>query len=853
MAEPAKKYSSEVCSLENQWKLPEGSTSTESGICSSSFQTELAPLDLYQKPAAEIPICWNNAPSGNEKYFSEKPILSIENLKASIVPREANVREIFYVLTTLGPILTYSYYLGHNKFRVTQRFQSGSDLTVEAEIDARRNVTIIEAKFTDRSGFAPKQTSVPITKLEGRALFSFSTPGAPLVESFTVVEPRQGDVATNARLLLAPNQPENFFQSLDPETIRRFVSPTVSTANPQAVHAELEMSKGLNLGDPGTLRKWLIYLDNGDVVRVLVEQHHTGRGSYEVQRAWVFHLETAGEKGITSIRQIDLTAELVSLKGGSKAKAANEPTYQLIEKDKGAYPYSIRFQLTATDNGSGDNRVVLTNNVLVEQKVNRSVSREESHDLANHLGLLDSTQGILLEPTPETLRLMSQSPTDQSATLRFHGEIGGLIISPEDPLEISGSFTGNRFIPTANQSALALVYPEGAVEPKLLEVQISVQTSGNFTIVVPRHKPSGEKQKPLRASIFLVDSIFGIGTSENEVKKRLTQIIQDSMIKKEKTATKILPEETALSNAEKAVEIFQQDLLDIIDGENLLTSQDSIDPLLQDLARRPAESSSEMRDLAEFYLAGDISRIYQHLKELVSNDLLDSKAFNEILLPLFHGVEERLLLTSFSETRFPAVAGPVCQKLEKEEEVAVLISRTPEAPEEEVCEEPDVSPASKQQRLSREEADQRVKEAEAEFKKDLLETIDDRSKSRPLRLHGNPRDDQTRGAISLVKGHPYNPELKGWVLAIEELYDLDKNNRDRILWRFLYEYSREKSEQIHYSSLESMATRALAEVFREDQLREQQLTELKKKSEEKEKKTREETKERIEALMRDGI
>ncbi len=505
MTDPAKKYSSELCSLENQWTLPEGFTSMEPGICSSSFQTELSPLDLYQKPAAEIPICWDNAPSGNEKYFSEKPILSIEHLKASIVPGEANVREIFYVLTTLGPILTYSYYLGRNKFRVTQRFQSGSDLTIEAEIDARRNVTISDAKFTDRSGFAPKQTSVPVNKLEGRALFSFSTPGAVLVESFTVDEPRQGDVATNARLLLAPNQPEKFFTSLDPETIRRFTSLPASSANPRAIHAELEMSKGLNQGAPGTLRKWLIYLDNGDVVRVLVKQLHHGRGKYEVERVWVFHQEPPVEGKFATIRQIDLTAELISERGGSKAKAAHEPTYQLIEKDNDTYPYSIRFQLTATDDGKGDNRVILTSNVSVEQSGNLSASKECGQDLANHQGVLDSTQGILLEPTSETLRLMSQSPTDQSAILRFHGQIGGLIISPEDPLEISGSFTGNRFIPTADQSALALVYPEGAVEPKLLEVQISLQPSGNFTIVVRRNKPSGEKQKPLRASIISVD------------------------------------------------------------------------------------------------------------------------------------------------------------------------------------------------------------------------------------------------------------------------------------------------------------------------------------------------------------
>lgn len=526
------------CDIKDQPDVPEWATAsnpqTNSDQSNLSSRKEQLPFDLYQKQAENFPICWEINPPGNKRYFGQRPLFSIENFRATIAPGEVNPSEIFYVITALGTILTYSRYFGSQQFKTTQRFQSGNALRIDGGFDSKRNITVREASFTDYSASPPINLPVTVQKLHGKGLFSFTIPGiAVLKESFTIDEPRQGDVATSPRVLLAPNQPHDFFLPLQPEEAAQqfFTKPkSMDGITPRPDHVELEVQKGTNKREQAILRKWLIYLDNGDVVRVHLKQDHHGEGNYEISRASVLVLSSDASPAINSI---PLSIYQISQKGSGSKSATNTPTFELRGNN---YPYLIRFQLTATGNGNTEDRIITTDHVsvLVNPRTNNNFSLDLSRPL-NLQGVLKlGKKGVALTPTPDQLGKLIVTPPElgKLVTLDLHGTIGNLSISPLSPFQIKGRFLNREgkpvFVPelgtgSHDQKIKVLVYDEEArALPVSLEVSI-VKAGEQYNLEVDYGSDplTPHVYQTLTAPFQNLESI-GIGSTPKLVTDRLT-------------------------------------------------------------------------------------------------------------------------------------------------------------------------------------------------------------------------------------------------------------------------------------------------------------------------------------------
>ncbi len=160
------------------------------------------------------------------------------------------------------------------------------------------------------------------------------------------------------------------------------------------------------------------------------------------------------------------------------------------------------------------------------------------------------------------------------------------------------------------------------------------------------------------------------------------------------------------------------------------------------------------------------------------------------------------------------------------------------------------SPAVEIERKAREAMKtRRVEEAQTAFRESLRQEIAKIPESSKPTLV----DTHIQRAISLIKSHPYDPALKGWVLTIEEMYQDSSQNRNLFLHEVISLYVKSEQKTENDSSVEKLVLSGLRRIYRQERAQTEHLERLRTRASEREKEAREEMEKRVEALMRDGI
>lgn len=504
----------------NLWTVPEWATTTDPQTSSSqsdlSSQSGSSPFDLYKQPGKETPICWDTRRLGTETLFAESaPVLHPERplFQCQIIPgnvKPSDLATLFYVtLGGLGVARVYSRHvrdilkegsqeIAYRVYELKERFKSGNELSFEVQVDSSGNTTLIgQARFIDHSN-NDKFTQYEIRKPDSSKNWHLEVafPDGKLTQNFIIEYPQGLDQPGRVRLSIPRDQPTQAFVVNGTTKFRiastRFLPTDPTQAQPtKPVTIEYLEPKISLKENQGTGSYQIAHLSNGDVATIFISDDLTqlsGKGSY------IHRFPTERDK----------EASYFPLRPDVYASASTTARYSPLQ------PYPFEFVIESRTVGGQTVRQFqlmpnFANLDLLTLNQSGAITKQKAQ------------KGIRLQPTSVTALFLAEGG-NQTLIGEFTGEIFGLTIDANHPLQIQGELQDGVFRPTfpngQPQQQQAVVYNADGHSfsaPLMVELHPDEELGYRLTVTYSSGK-NGDPEIPIDATPYSNGNLFAIAT-----------------------------------------------------------------------------------------------------------------------------------------------------------------------------------------------------------------------------------------------------------------------------------------------------------------------------------------------------
>lgn len=501
----------------NLWTVPDWATPADSQASSSqsdlSSQSGASPFDLYKQPGKETPICWETRRLGTENLFGDSAALIRPEralFQCQIIPgdlKPSDLATLFYVtLGGLGVARVYSRHvrdilkegsqeIAYRVYELKERFRSGNELSFEVQVDSSGKTTLIgQAKFIDHSN-NDKITQYEIRKPDPLKNWHLEVdfPDGKLTQNFIIEYPQGSDQPGRVRLSISRDQPTQAFVVKGTTKFRIASARFLATDRTQVQPAKpvtleyLEPAIPLR-GNQGEGSYQIAHLSNGDVATIFTPDDSK---NFHLKPSYIHQFPTDRNE----------TASYSPLQYSS-TKGRYSPTQ----------PYPFEFAMETRKTGD---RTVETFQLMPNFKDSSLLTS------LNHSGTItteNANKGIRLQPTAETALFLAEGG-NQTLIGEFTGEVFGLTIEENHPLQIQGELQNGVFRPTfpngQPQQLQAVVYNvdgQSFSAPLTLEIHPD-ETLGYRLAVTYGSGKNGDPGRTIHATPYSNGNLFAIATA----------------------------------------------------------------------------------------------------------------------------------------------------------------------------------------------------------------------------------------------------------------------------------------------------------------------------------------------------